>query len=536
MKKLILISSLCLLNSFTTNGQTTTSNGVRIGIGVTAPTGIFHVDATGDKIIFEGLTGPTGTFDVITIKNDRLFKVSSSGLSGVTGPTGPSDADWFKANTTSTVPTLITDDIWTDGKVAVGHDNPATDLHIEGHTLIRSGGLQISDVTSGLDFTSSDERFLLISDATSYSNMFEIRDKTGIGGVQTIFMIKNDGQTGIGLTPANNIMLDIEMANSSPFSSWNSTYGINLLNDMGGASTGTGYGIKSVINDNNSTMSTNTFNIAGDFTVNNTQDKGTYIAVKGEVAGSGLGGGGAVNEWAGYFVGNGYISVHPWTSSDLKLKKDILPLENMTEKLLSLQPKQYNFKTNEFSNLGLSNVLQYGLIANEVKEIFPEIVTEIHSPPTYDAEGKILKEGETFLGMQYTPLIPVIIQGFKEQSEYIKSLEERILNLESRLVSDKANVQLNNPSINDELEYLEQNIPNPYSQETKINWFIPQNSKSAFILICNLNGTLINTVEIQDKGKSSIFIDGGNLEAGMYLYSLLVDNKVVDTKRMFLTK
>lgn len=40
----------------------------------------------------------------------------------------------------------------------------------------------------------------------------------------------------------------------------------------------------------------------------------------------------------------------------------------------------------------------------------------------------------------------------------------------------------------------------------------------------------------QNRGEASITIDGGSLNAGMYLYALIADGKVVDTKRMILTK
>jgi hypothetical protein len=41
---------------------------------------------------------------------------------------------------------------------------------------------------------------------------------------------------------------------------------------------------------------------------------------------------------------------------------------------------------------------------------------------------------------------------------------------------------------------------------------------------------------INGKGKQSVTINGNSLEPGMYLYSLVIDGKEVDTKRMILTK
>jgi hypothetical protein len=37
-------------------------------------------------------------------------------------------------------------------------------------------------------------------------------------------------------------------------------------------------------------------------------------------------------------------------------------------------------------------------------------------------------------------------------------------------------------------------------------------------------------------GLNSIIVNGSELPAGMYLYTLVVDNEIIDTKRMILTK
>ncbi len=51
----------------------------------------------------------------------------------------------------------------------------------------------------------------------------------------------------------------------------------------------------------------------------------------------------------------------------------------------------------------------------------------------------------------------------------------------------------------------------------------------------HLNGNLILTKPIKGTGNGSITIRGNELQPGMYLYSLNVDGKEVDTKRMILT-
>jgi hypothetical protein len=51
-----------------------------------------------------------------------------------------------------------------------------------------------------------------------------------------------------------------------------------------------------------------------------------------------------------------------------------------------------------------------------------------------------------------------------------------------------------------------------------------------------MNGTQLQQNNVNGKGKQIITISGNSLDPGMYLYALVVDSRVVDTKRMILTK
>ena len=51
-----------------------------------------------------------------------------------------------------------------------------------------------------------------------------------------------------------------------------------------------------------------------------------------------------------------------------------------------------------------------------------------------------------------------------------------------------------------------------------------------------MQGLQKKAFNITSKGKASILINGSELQAGMYLYTLIVDGKEVDTKKMILTE
>ena len=86
------------------------------------------------------------------------------------------------------------------------------------------------------------------------------------------------------------------------------------------------------------------------------------------------------------------------------------------------------------------------------------------------------------------------------------------------------------------LARLFQNVPNPCSVNTEIQFEIPENTISAKLFIHDMQGAELKSYDITTKGAGSIIIQGSELPAGMYLYTLVVDNKIIDTKRMILIK
>lgn len=51
-----------------------------------------------------------------------------------------------------------------------------------------------------------------------------------------------------------------------------------------------------------------------------------------------------------------------------------------------------------------------------------------------------------------------------------------------------------------------------------------------------MQGVEIKSYSLSQKGKSSLTIHGNELKPGMYMYTLIVDGKIIDSKRMILTE
>lgn len=87
------------------------------------------------------------------------------------------------------------------------------------------------------------------------------------------------------------------------------------------------------------------------------------------------------------------------------------------------------------------------------------------------------------------------------------------------------NIELANNAV------LYQNAPNPFSEGTTIKYFVPDNA-DAQIVFYDMFGNQLKIFKIAEKGMGQLNIDASNLSAGMYSYSLLVNEKIVDTKKM----
>jgi hypothetical protein len=98
------------------------------------------------------------------------------------------------------------------------------------------------------------------------------------------------------------------------------------------------------------------------------------------------------------------------TSSDRRLKTNIKPLTYGLGELLRLKPVSYNWiDPNQSKNT------QLGLIAQEAREVIPEMV--------------IGDESKGMLGVNYTELIPVLINAIKEQQKQIDDLKKQVESL-----------------------------------------------------------------------------------------------------------
>lgn len=83
---------------------------------------------------------------------------------------------------------------------------------------------------------------------------------------------------------------------------------------------------------------------------------------------------------------------------------------------------------------------------------------------------------------------------------------------------------------------LFQNAPNPFGTATTIEYNVTSMKQSAHIIIYDLNGRELMKFPTPGKGKGRIVVEGKELQPGMYLYSLVVDGREADTKKMIVSR
>lgn len=244
-------------------------------------------------------------------------------------------------------------------------------------------------------------------------------------------------------------------------------------------------------------------------------------------------------------------------TSDATLKHNIQDLTINADSLLNLlRPR--TFEWNVIQDTFMMGT-QYGFIAQEFETVLPDLV----------------KSGED--GIKHISsggLMPILVLGYQNQKAHIDSLEnnqdslQELVNSQQTTINDLNNrltqlenclsgilpllcqlnqsaIQANTPAAQEEVRknlnitlsnrnaiVLDQNVPNPFAEQTTINFSVPETVGKAQIHFYDGNGRFMNSVEITERGLGSITVFGSDLSTGVYSYTLVADGQVVATKKM----
>jgi hypothetical protein len=116
--------------------------------------------------------------------------------------------------------------------------------------------------------------------------------------------------------------------------------------------------------------------------------------------------------------GQTWCSSGAWFGSDIRLKKDIAPLNNALNSVLSLNGVKFNWNIEEHPGMGFPNTRQIGLIAQDVEKVLPELVN--NGPDGYKS-------------VDYSKITPVLVEAIKEQQQQIETLKAELKEIKALL-------------------------------------------------------------------------------------------------------
>lgn len=229
---------------------------------------------------------------------------------------------------------------------------------------------------------------------------------------------------------------------------------------------------------------------------------------------------------------------------------------NALAKIKTLNPVSYNFTNASVPQLTFTPQLDYGFVAQQIQTVYPELVDTLRIPAKYDSLGAIVNVAQVLKTVNYKAMSALLTRAIQEQQTKIDSLihvtskqdsinnavQTQISNLTSMINACCSNpgAKTSNPSINQldvELSdkdaiVLEQNVPNPFAEQTTITYNVPTSVNKAQLLFFNATGQVIQTVDIKTRGKGKVNVFASDLSSGLYHYTLVADGKVVDSKKM----
>jgi len=148
--------------------------------------------------------------------------------------------------------------------------------------------------------------------------------------------------------------------------------------------------------------------------------------------------------YAGFFNGNVHVSGTFTNISDERFKENVQPFKNALSKINLMNVHTFNFKQMaKEERLVLPEGEQIGLIAQELEEILPQLVTdEVYAfDRNRGIEGaeKDMDKLE-YKGINYIGLIPVLIEAIKEQQEQIEEQLKQNEEQQQKLVEQQRQI------------------------------------------------------------------------------------------------
>ena len=202
-------------------------------------------------------------------------------------------------------------------------------------------------------------------------------------------------------------------------------------------------------------------------------------------------------------------SVAFFASSDKKFKKEIKTIESPLETIEKIDGKTYLWNTEANKEIGFDNGLHSGFIAQELEKVLPHLVAT-------DEKGN--------KAVNYMELMPYLVEAIKEQQTQINDLKAQI--------SDNFKAQ-NQDLISFTNTKIISVSPNPSRDVIAVSLNIDKGIENASLQVFDLNGKMLSNLSIKERETNiSKTLQKDNFGQGIYIVSLVVNGKSIDTKKI----
>ena len=421
---------------------------------VSVPYAFVSGSAVSGSLGATGATGPTGT-----------------GTQGTTGATGPSGADGSKnawgltgnAGTSSSSNFIGT----TDAISFLFKTDNSERMRITSSGNVSIGGFAYPTSTLYVSAASGKSPFRAIAYVSNKGILVDENGNLGVGNtnpnytlevspaanVNPLYIEGSNAEVGLMVDSTGHVNVGTTTMNSdAALNIATSTVAYGVYSKVSTSTTSTndaihGWAYSSAQNNRgvygyaNSSSSSTNFGLYGNAYNASSNNFGVYGYCSSTASGN----------YGVYSVGNLGYTGSLLSTSDEKFKTNIRPMEKTLDKVLSLQPKNYLYKTDEYKYMGLANEKQYGLIAQDLEKVFPDLVKEATQPKVEDDNGRTLAESVTYKSVNYIALVPILIESIQEQQDLINKQNEIIAKLQKANNVTQANLE-NQHTINMEMD------------------------------------------------------------------------------------
>jgi hypothetical protein len=251
-------------------------------------------------------------------------------------------------------------------------------------------------------------------------------------------------------------------------------------------------------------------------------------------------------------IGNGTVTSIGgqvgWTAlSDERFKTNVVENVPGLKFINQLRPVTYRLDIDKFNQfIGLEKeseqvlpsqeaeaITRTGFLAQEVEKAAQKIGFD------FDGVDQPKNERDPY-GLRYAEFtVPLVkaVQELSAENEALKrqniEISERLDALEKMIADRSGSSQEKSASFG---ASLQQNIPNPFRQNTSIAFVIPSDIVQATLLISNDAGSVVRNMSIAERGDIALSISGSELAPGVYYYALLLDGNQVDVKKMIVLR